>query len=71
MSYVVCRSALDVERVLLEHPAIAECAVVGLPDPAFGQTITAVVVLKQVHHDTTRHAHNTHKTQHIATFPWL
>jgi acyl-coenzyme A synthetase/AMP-(fatty) acid ligase len=41
-------SALDVERVLLEHPAIAECAVVGLPDPAFGQTITAVVVLKQV-----------------------
>jgi acyl-coenzyme A synthetase/AMP-(fatty) acid ligase len=58
MSYVVCRSALDVERVLLEHPAIAECAVVGLPDPAFGQTITAVVVLKQVHNTS-------------PPFPWL
>lgn len=34
-------SALDVERVLLEHPDIAECAVVGLPDPSFGTTLPA------------------------------
>jgi acyl-CoA synthetase (AMP-forming)/AMP-acid ligase II len=34
----------DVERVLGEHPAIAEVAVVGLPDPQWGEVVTAVVV---------------------------
>jgi malonyl-CoA/methylmalonyl-CoA synthetase len=37
-------SALDIERVLLEHKGIAECAVVGLPDPSFGQKIAAIIV---------------------------
>lgn len=39
-------SALDIERELLEHPSIAEIAVVGLKDAEFGQKIAAVVVLK-------------------------
>jgi acyl-coenzyme A synthetase/AMP-(fatty) acid ligase len=39
-------SALDVERVLLEHPAVAEAAVVGAPDEKFGEKITAVVRLR-------------------------
>ena len=40
-------SALDIERVLLEHPSIAEVSVVGLPDPEYEQIIAAIVVLKK------------------------
>ncbi len=31
-------SALDIERELLEHPDIAEVAVLGIPDTSFGIT---------------------------------
>ncbi len=33
-----------VERMLAAHPAVAEVAVVGRPDPAWGQAVVAVVV---------------------------
>jgi len=39
-------SALEVEEVLRDHPAIAECAVVGVPDPEWGQRVAAALVLK-------------------------
>ena len=35
----------EVENVLMEHPAVVECSVVGVPDPLRGQAIKAVVVL--------------------------
>ncbi|MFB7655947.1 MULTISPECIES: long-chain fatty acid--CoA ligase [unclassified Streptomyces] len=35
----------EVEDVLLTHPAVAECAVVGVPDPVWGEVGRAVVVL--------------------------
>ncbi|KAJ7557347.1 hypothetical protein O6H91_05G123100 [Diphasiastrum complanatum] len=38
-------SALEIEAVLLEHPAIAECAILGLPDRDYGEIVCAVVVL--------------------------
>ena len=36
----------EVEAVLLEHPAVAECGVVGLPDEERGQVVSAFVVLR-------------------------
>ena len=33
-----------IEDLLLSHPQIRECAVVGLPDPEWGQKITAFVI---------------------------
>jgi len=35
----------EVEEVLLSHPLVAECGVVGLPDETRGQVVTAFVVL--------------------------
>jgi malonyl-CoA/methylmalonyl-CoA synthetase len=39
-------SALEVEAVLRDHPEIAECAVIGLPDPEWGECVGAVVALR-------------------------
>ena len=36
----------DVEGCLLRHPAVAESAVVGLPDPVKGERIKAFVVVR-------------------------
>ncbi len=41
-------SALEVEEVLREHPRISECAVVGVPDPTWGERVCAAVVLRPV-----------------------
>jgi malonyl-CoA/methylmalonyl-CoA synthetase len=40
-------SALDIERHLLAHPSISDCAVVGLDDAMYGQKVAAVVVLER------------------------
>lgn len=39
-------SALEIEGHLLENDAIGECAVVGVPDEAYGQVVAAVLVGK-------------------------
>jgi 2-aminobenzoate-CoA ligase len=39
----------EVEAVLLEHPAVLECGVVGLPDEERGHVVSAFVVLRPGH----------------------
>ncbi|GFZ04126.1 AMP-dependent synthetase and ligase family protein [Actinidia rufa] len=37
-------SALEIESVLLEHPAVSECCVLGLPDKDYGEAVCAIIV---------------------------
>ncbi|HSG44773.1 MAG TPA: AMP-binding protein [Anaerolineales bacterium] len=37
----------EVERVLVDHPAVDVCAVIGCPDAEWGEVVTAVVVLEE------------------------
>jgi malonyl-CoA/methylmalonyl-CoA synthetase len=39
-------SALEIEDVVREHPAVAEVAVIGLPDAVWGDRVTACVVAR-------------------------
>jgi fatty-acyl-CoA synthase len=39
-------SSVEVERALYQHPAVLECAVVGIPDEKWGEVPKAYVVLK-------------------------
>ena len=40
-------SGPEVEAALLDHPAVAECAVIGKPDPARTNIVKAFVVLRE------------------------
>ncbi|MBL8247053.1 MAG: fatty acid--CoA ligase [Candidatus Competibacter sp.] len=39
-------SSLELEDLILKHPAVAEAAVVGIPDPKWGERPLALVVLR-------------------------
>jgi acyl-CoA synthetase (AMP-forming)/AMP-acid ligase II len=39
-------SSIEVEDTLFQHPAVAECAVIGVPHDKWGETVTALVVLR-------------------------
>ncbi len=40
-------SPFEIESILLLHPCVSECAVIGVPDEKRGQAIKAVIVLKK------------------------
>ena len=39
--------APEVEEILMAHPAVADCAIVGVPDEVWGEAVTAIVVPKE------------------------
>jgi acyl-CoA synthetase (AMP-forming)/AMP-acid ligase II len=39
-------SSIEVEDCLFQHPAVAEVAVIGIPDDKWGELVTALVVLR-------------------------
>jgi long-chain acyl-CoA synthetase len=57
----------EVEATLFEHPAVADCAVIGVPHPVLGEEVGAVV---QVRPGTTATDHDlaTHVRAHLAGF---
>ncbi|WP_052890443.1 acyl--CoA ligase family protein [Thermogemmatispora carboxidivorans] len=42
-------STIEVEQVVARHPAVLECAVIGIPDPTWGERPKAFVTLKPGH----------------------
>jgi acyl-CoA synthetase (AMP-forming)/AMP-acid ligase II len=40
----------EVEAVLKDHPDVADAIVIGLPDPDFGERVTAIVQPRARHH---------------------
>ena len=40
-------SALEIEEVLMDHPLVEECAVVGIADRIWGERVGAAVVISE------------------------
>jgi fatty-acyl-CoA synthase len=53
-------SSIEVEDALHRHPAVAEVAVIGVPDPRWGETVKALVVTAAGHEDVTEDELITH-----------
>ncbi len=63
----------EIENILMEHPAVLECSVVGVPDPLRGQSIKAVVVSGAEYSPTPALAREIREfcNQRLADYKWI
>ncbi len=57
----------EVENVLARHPEVADVAVIGVPDETWGESVKAIVVLREGS-DTTAAALITFAREHLAGY---
>ncbi len=57
----------EVEKLVGSHPAVFEAAVIGVPDPLWGEAVTAVVILNDGV-TATEHEIITYSKRHLASF---
>ncbi len=63
----------EVENILMEHPAVAECSVIGVPDALRGQAIKAVIVLGHGYAPTSELSREIKEfcNQRLAEYKWV
>ncbi|MEV7025058.1 AMP-binding protein [Kitasatospora sp. NPDC093558] len=61
-------SSIEVEDCLYAHPAVAEAAVIGVPDDKWGETVKALVVLREGNGDVTAAELIAHCKQRLAGY---
>ena len=54
----------EVEQALMAHPAVLDCAVIGVPDDKWGERVTAVVQPQPGAHGRPRRAHRARQGAH-------
>ncbi|MGH2466112.1 MAG: class I adenylate-forming enzyme family protein, partial [Candidatus Limnocylindrales bacterium] len=59
--------SVEVEDVLYEHPAVAECVVIGVPHPVLGEEVGAVIV-PRAGQSVTAEELAAHVGRHLAAF---
>ncbi|MEE6449395.1 long-chain fatty acid--CoA ligase [Gottfriedia acidiceleris] len=57
----------EIEEVIYEHPSVKEAVVIGVPDSYRGETVKAVIVLKEDNHITLEEI-NEYCKNHLATY---
>ncbi|MFI5430173.1 hypothetical protein [Aeromicrobium sp. UC242_57] len=61
-------SPAELESLIVEHPAVAEVAVVGMPDDTLGERTRAVIVVNDGHSPTLHEINAFLQERHIAKY---